>query len=451
VTNWREVHTRLDPSQNLYNEWQRLAPDTNYNTFRKMVGALGGKRGKIIALRGGVFTETEDGAVVASQSSRITSLDDLLQACNVDLRLWQVDRFEISKHEVQRKDTIKDLYFDEGKVTGTLSDSGGLNIEPIINIKAWLKRRVEAPLDQAVDAIIARLARSAPRYAPPKPLHPTGKYLLVPAIFDAHFNKRSADETYSIAQAAHDFMAAAEALAARTQAMGFGVRRVMIPVGNDALHADNLHGSTTKGTLVEMAGSQGRAIDALCEAVGFLVERMAVIAPVDVIMVPGNHDRYSTHWLGRVLAAQFGKHPRVTVDATCPPRSYYQFGKTLLGLTHGDKTADHKLGEMMAHEARQMWADTTHQEWLLGHWHGKRGLRRYINEEYGVTLRVFPALCPTDEYHALHGFIGNRRAATGMLYHEDHGLAVEYPVFVDELAQSAERPSFEVVKGEKAA
>jgi hypothetical protein len=433
--NWLHVYNLIDPAARLWDEWKRLAPEANYNTFRKEMARLGGVRGRRKGLlRREGFAEVGDTAVVSAEADRITTLDALLAACKVDLAVWRIERVEINKHEVARKQTVRDLQFDDGKMSGYLNDTGAMVIEPLISVKVYLKRREEAPLAAVVDGIITKLAGVAPCYALPKLLHPAGQYLLVPAIFDAHFNKRSADETYTVQAAARDFIAASEALAARTLAMGYGVRRVLIPAGNDALHSDDLMGHTTKGTLVETVGSAGRAIEALCEAYIHLIERMALIAPVDVVMVPGNHDRFSTVWLGRVLAAQFSRHSRVTVDTRCAPRSYYQFGKTLIGLTHGDKAATDKLGELMAHEARQAWADTTYQEWLTGHWHGRKALRRYVSEEYGVTVRVFPALCPADEWHAMMGFIGQKRAATGLLYHEDHGLAVEYPVFVDELA-----------------
>jgi hypothetical protein len=418
-----------------YPTWEQayndIKPPISLPRFRSYMGEMGGKARNV------TYRETDEGAEIESTSKRIVTLDDLLTACQVDLEQWEVEKFVITKHEMGRKETYKDLEFDEGKITGTLMDSGRLNVEPLINIKVWLKRRQEAPLAIAVESIIARLKEHAPQYKPPKALRPSGEYLLIPAIFDAHMNKRSIDGLYTVQQAKQDFIDASEALAARTMALGYRIDRIMIPAGNDALHADNLHGTTTKGTPLELAGAQGYAIAALCEAYTHLIERMATIAPVDVIMVPGNHDRYSTHWLGQVLAAQFSRHPHVSVDATCPERSYYQYGRNLIGLTHGDGAKPDKLYSLMTSEAKALFYVTDYQEVLVGNFHVNKRMRHYVTEEYGMNVSVFPALCPADQWHSFMGFVGNKRAATAKMYHREHGPAAEIPVFVDELAQTA--------------
>lgn len=435
MTDWREVYEALDPTQNLITEWQRLVPDVAYPTFRKMIGAQGGKRGKKRAL--GVFTETEDGAMVSSSSTRITTIEALLAVCKVDVRLWQVERVEITGREVQRKDIIRDLRFDEGKVTGTLSDSGGLVVEPLINIRAWLKRKVEAPLDLAVDRIVDRLRQNAPTYRIPKALRPTGEYLLVPSLYDAHFGKRSADGRYTVPQAAETFRLAGEALIARVTALPYPLARVLLPAGQDGLHADSLSGQTTKGTWVEMSADLRDAIDALIVCYTDLVEKLATLAPVDVFTIQSNHDRMGTHWLGKVLQAQFSKHANVNVTVSRSPRVYYRFGSNLFGIEHGDKSRPSNLALLMATEAPQLWAETRHREWMQGHLHKERGMYHAISEEMGVRVRTIPALCPVDEYHLLHGFVGSNRAAEGALYHYEHGSAGVFPVFVTELESAA--------------
>lgn len=434
MTNWREVYEYLDPSQNLYNEWKRLAPNENYNTFRKMVGAQGGMRGK--KRPHGVFIETEDGALVSSSSTRITTVEALLEVCKVDVRLWQVERVEITGREVQRKDIIRDLHFDEGKVTGTLSDSGGLVVVPLINIRVWLKRRAEAPLELAVDRLIERVRQSAPAYRIPKALRPAGEYLLIPSLYDAHFGKRSADGRYTVAQAASTFTQAGEALIARVSALPYPLSRILLPAGQDALHADSLQGTTTKGTWVEMSADLRDAIDALIECYGSLIERLAHLAPVDVYTIQSNHDRMGTHWLGKVLEAQFSRHRDVSVTVSRNPRVYHRFGANMFGIHHGDKVKTNKLALLMATEAPQMWAETKYREVMEGHLHTERGMYHAISEEMGVRVRTIPALCPVDEYHLLHGFVGTNRMAEGALYHYEHGAAGVFPVFVSEAATS---------------
>jgi hypothetical protein len=92
----------------------------------------------------------------------------------------------------------------------------------------------------------------------------------------------------------------------------------------------------------------------------------------------------------------------------------------------------------MAMEAPQKWADTTHREWLRGHIHHSAGLYLPVTSEKGVTARAIPALCPPDQWHVLHGFLGGKRAAEVLFYHRTRGPAGMFPVFVDEVT----RPDF---------
>ena len=209
-------------------------------------------------------------------------------------------------------------------------------------------------------------------------------------------------------------------------------------MGQDALHADNLIGTTTHGTWMDIAAAQRRGINAVCEAVIDATETFATVAPVKVITIEGNHDKYSTYWLGKVINAWFRDHPHVTVDETytngdAAPRKYYKFGNVLLGLDHGNNVKPEHLALTMAVEAPEQWAATKYREFLRGHFHKRLTLFHQIVGEKGVNIRVLPALCPSDEWHLMKGFIGNERAADALFYHEEYGQAGMFPVFVDEL------------------
>jgi hypothetical protein len=78
---------------------------------------------------------------VESASPRITTLAQLIDYCKIDLDEWAIERYKIGKHDVGRKHTIKEMTWDEGKMTGSLSDSGELKIEPMWIIHVSLVRR----------------------------------------------------------------------------------------------------------------------------------------------------------------------------------------------------------------------------------------------------------------------------------------------------------------------
>ena len=366
------------------------------------------------------FEEDGDTATAWSTSARIVTLDQLLEACAVDLTVWTVDRYVVNKWEV-----------------GTKEKSGDVRISPLVQVKAWLVRRKSAPVEDALKDLIAQLGDNAPERPAPRAQLVTGEYLLVPNLYDAHVNKRSADGTYTIDRAAADFCAVADAVVARVRALGMPVERVMFPAGNDALHADNLQGTTTKGTQLELAGNQRTAIKALVKAYEYAVLRLREIAPVDVVVIESNHDRFSMAWLGEVLRALFRRTDGVTVDAEDAPRKYYRYGVTLIGLEHGDSTKPRDLAALMAMEAAHEWAATRYRQWLRGHVHHSAGMYYPISSDGGVTTRVIPALCPPDEYHVLHGFVGSHRAAEVMYFDREQGPAGEFPVFVGEVVAGA--------------
>lgn len=362
------------------------------------------------------FEENSDGATVWSKSKRIKTLEHLLEVCAVDLSVWQVDHYVVNTWENAAK-------VEEGVVVTTL-----------YQVKAWLSRRKLAPVEDALKDLITQLGARAPKLPAPRGRARPGRYLLVPNLYDLHLNKRSYDGAYTIEQATAEFKSVIDAVVQRVHGLGMPVERVLFPAGNDALHADNLAGTTTKGTQLELAGSQRDAVKALIEAYRYAIQRLRTLAPVDVVAVESNHDRYSVAWLGATLEALFCKADGVTVDAVNYPRKYYRYGVTLLGLEHGDGTKPRDLAPLMAQEAPQEWAQTRYRQWLRGHVHHSAGMYYPITSDGGVTTRVIPALCPPDEYHVLHGFVGGHRAAEVMFFDRTRGPAGEFSVFVDEVA-----------------
>jgi hypothetical protein len=72
---------------------------------------------------------------------RITSLDEMLKVCKVDLDVWAVDHWVCNKWEVGRKGTVEDLAWSDGVLTGTKTDNGQINVEPLFQVKVWLVRK----------------------------------------------------------------------------------------------------------------------------------------------------------------------------------------------------------------------------------------------------------------------------------------------------------------------
>lgn len=382
------------------------------------------------------FTDKGFSAEAYSISDRITTLDQLVDACKADLNKWFVARFVANVWESGRKKKVVDLTWNDGVMDGFVEDTGDWQLTDLWQVKAWFEPRLEEPYERALEDLIEKVKAHAPKYdmfkasAQYKPIN--DGYLLVPNLYDAHFGKRSRNNGYTIHDARDDFLKIVKAIVGQVLNSGRPVSRIMFPLGHDLLHVDSLKDTTTWGTWVEMSADLRATIEVVCETVTEAIEIFSMIAPVDVIPVEGNHDRLQTYWLSKYLEAFFSHHKGVKVYDLKLERQYYQWGRVGLGLTHQAKSPQ-ELATLFPVEARKMWADIKWSEWLTGHFHKQRGALYAVDSVRGTVIRTIPALCNTDNYHSLHLFVGEHRAAEAMYYHKENGPAGIFPVFVSEL------------------
>jgi len=152
--------------------------------------------------------------------------------------------------------------------------------------------------------------------------------------------------------------------------------------------------------------------------------------PVDVLVIPGNHDFERSYYMGSYLEAWFKNDAAVNINNHASPRKYYRYGNTLLGLTHGGEEKETSLPMLMATdvESKPMWSETKFHEWHLGHIHRKRTVKyeinksRPLNEDLGVTIRYLSSLTGTEEWHHKKGFVGSNKAADGFVWNHEFGL-----------------------------
>jgi len=356
-----------------------------------------------------------DGRTVSSKGADIKNVDQLLAYLGVNTDEWEVDRHVLNKWEVGARD-------DEGKVVVT----------PLFQVKAWLKRKAREMLCREIqNAFLAELRKASVtvKYSPP----PRSDYLLEMAIFDHHMGKLcwepEVGENYDCQIAEELFYKASESLI--HQAKGFGVERILLPLGNDLLNVDNAVGTTTKGTRQDEDGRWQKTFARAKVMLLKTVERMATIAPVDVVMVAGNHDTERLFYLGEVLSAYFDKSKRVTVNNEPTKRKYFRYGANLIGFTHGNEEKKSNLPLIMATERSHDWAETTFREWHTGHFHHKSENHfQPVKEHNGIRERIIPSLTPADAWHKGMGYEG-LRAAEGYVWRKQGGVQAVLSYYAD--------------------
>lgn len=303
--------------------------------------------------------------------------------------------------------------------------TGEVLVEPLFQHKIIAEPIPGADLIQDTFAeIIAIAKRGAPAY--PEFTYPktTDPHLLEISVPDLHIGKfalmEETGDPYDVEIASEAFLNAIEDLA--TQASQMEIEQIVFPLGNDYLTADNLDKTTTRGTPQDYCGSQLANLRHAWKLAVEAIDRLQSIAPVEVIMVPGNHDTYSVFTIGMILEVYYSQCHQVTVRNTVTDRQYKAYGKNLLGYAHGHREKQRSLPMLMATEAADLWAGSAYREFHLGHFHHTKDVNYMAtSEDDGVIVRILPSLSASDRWHSAKGYRA-QRAAQALVYHPQNGL-----------------------------
>ena len=335
---------------------------------------------------------------------RIITLDDAIKAGKIDTAVWHVKEFTWNKWEMG--------YVNTKKLAAVV---------PLIQVKLRLVRRFEQRLEKCAEILFKKL-KNLPTItlAPPKV---RGDNLLELCLFDAHLGKytwalETGDNQDTKIQS-RVFLEAANKLIANRKG---DYDRIMIPLGNDFFQVDNWLGTTTAGTHVDNDGRYTNVFDVGVQSVIKMITWCLPIAPVDLIWIPGNHDQSTSYYLAECIKYRFHDNPNVKVDVGPSPRKYYNYGKTLLGLTHGDQEKISSLPIIMAQEQPKLWSQTHCREWHKGHDHRKMEFfTQNVDESTGVIIRSMESISGTDSWHHKKGYIGNTKAAEAYTFNKEEG------------------------------
>tara|TARA_R110000751_G_scaffold30833_2_gene78574 strand:+ start:1459 stop:2559 length:1101 start_codon:yes stop_codon:yes gene_type:complete len=279
----------------------------------------------------------------------------------------------------------------------------------------------EKDIFEKVNTFISQYAPAYHKLPEPEHKHP---HLLVINPADIHIGKyaheQETGENYNSAIAIHRVMEGIYGLI--DKAKGFEIEKVLFCIGNDVLHIDNVYNTTTKGTHQDTDGKWWEHYELALALYVECIETLRLIAPVDVIHSMSNHDYQSGFHLAHTLQAWFRKAIDVSFDVSVAHRKYYQYGKSLIGLEHGDGAKMDTLPLLMAQEQPKMWADTTTRYWYLHHIHHKvKHKWRDAKDFIGVTVEYMRSPSAADSWHARKGFTGVPKACEGFIHHKELG------------------------------
>lgn len=151
-----------------------------------------------------------------------------------------------------------------------------------------------------------------------------------------------------------------------------------------------------------------------------------------LVNIPGNHDPYGTIALNLALRAYYHNHDRVTVREDTGPFWFYEFGRTMIGATHGDMAKPHQMVNIMAAKEPEMWGRTAHRYVYLGHIHRKTkgATLDTAGEIGGAQWETFQTIAPRDAWGNSMGFTAGR-SMQAIVLHKDRGEKVRYTATVE--------------------
>ena len=349
-----------------------------------------------------------DSVEARSVSQTIRTVDDLLRHIKADLTKFEVATSEATKWEGLTAD----------------KDTGKPIVTELFRVFVRLRPKAGPSVKECVESMIASALSGRRVRARPIPKSKRGPWAVL-VVADTHFGKYCWRKTTGEADYDLDIAAQLVADASRElfeQAPRYKPARMTVAMLGDIYHYDSPAGTTTSGTPLERDGRIQKMIEVGTDSIIGVIDDAADVARTDVVVVNGNHDETLTWAAHRLLVERYEPRGRVAVDRGFTPRKYLDHGGNLLGFAHGNK-AKRKLPQLMALEAPVAWARCPYREIHTGHLHHQAAeWSRPIETLDGVLVRVAPSLGPADDYHAVNGWLGQRRAMELFVYDEGGGL-----------------------------
>jgi hypothetical protein len=235
-----------------------------------------------------------------------------------------------------------------------------------------------------------------------------GRMMFELPIMDLHLGKRAwAEETgqddYDLKLADQLYRQTVDDLLGKLDQCNLSIDKIVLPVGQDFFHVDNDKGTTTAGTPVDVDSRWQKLFRVGVDLLVWTIEQLREIAPVEVMYVPGNHDKTFAYFAVYTLAAWYRSCDGVTVDLSPTFRKYVRYGVNLIGFSHGKEGK--RIEHLMQQERPRDWGETVFREWHLGDLHHEEAM-----EIGGVKIRRISSVTALDAWHSEKGYMAQRMA-----------------------------------------
>ena len=247
-----------------------------------------------------------------------------------------------------------------------------------------------------------------------------GGMMLELPILDFHLGKLSwngeTGDDYDIGIAVKRYKATVNDILGRVKGYGLKIEKIVFPIGNDYFHMDSTTNTTTAGTPMDSDTRWQKMYVAGTDLLVWTIEQLRAVAPVDIMYVPGNHDKMLGFTATCHVEAYYRNEKSVAVNVSAKPRKYVQYGQCLIGYSHGREEGK-RIQFIMQEEAPQAWGTSRFREWHLGDLHIED-----VGESGGIIIRRVSAICASDAWHTEMGFVGAVQKAQAFVWDANLGL-----------------------------
>lgn len=346
-----------------------------------------------------VYEEGGDGSIdLVVVSPRINDKEAAIEKAGFNLKDWQIAKARVKSYEMGMK-----VEAMQGKVKVTKAAA----VVPLFAVSVELKPRQGWDVEEFRAMLLEDMKRAAPKRRIRKPkVSDNEERLAEISIFDPHIGKlawhQEVREDYDVDIARDRYMTCFDQLL--DDVSSFRPDRYLYVIGNDMLHVDRGTNVTTRNTPQDCDGRWQRSYLYAIQMITDCVCRLREHAPVDVMVVPGNHDEERMFCIGTTIEARFFNDEFVNVMNDPALQKVYKWGEVLLGFEHGDKVSSKKRLEQLpltfATRYKKEWADSVWREIHLGHLHTEKSYVWQISDTYGDTIvRHLPSISGTDKWH----------------------------------------------------
>ena len=353
-------------------------------------------------------TEKMDDLEVETKGKHVRTAEGACDYCGVDLNEWRIVKKLVN-------------FWDMGKNRNW-------------QVKVWLERIHAVDVEEAMQRLLERIPKFEYSAYRPLAVQERGKSgnMAIIANFDVHLGKLAWD--VETGQGDYDMNISVEHFNHVTDTNLDRVRifkpdKIIFILGQDMMHYENLEGVTPKGrNILDTDGRLSKLQDTAIDVTVNNIMKCRAVAPVEVILVQGNHDSTSSLWLSKVLRAWFREDAHVEVDCAPKLRKARLWGNTFIGLAHEIVPSKMPYNAMeFSTQYKELWAQAEYRECLFGHKHKKNTWAVGQIATHGKMLfRQLTALSPIDFWHYENMFIDAVPGGEALVYSKDHGCIANF-------------------------